>query len=280
MNGADEGVAATEAATGSADDTAETDESRGNDGDVGAGGADGGGASGEGRFSRPPDRAARGLGVVTLTALTSLLVLATSRVPARPGALPTFLETLSVASVVPIVPPFVYVYALLGGLGYVFTRMYKTDTADWRLFQWSVRLIAALPVAVGTYLFVGLVLPETVLEGATDASASGGIASDGPRRVVAGVAFVSGLFVDTAYDRLDAVARRLLTSGSGSDDDDTDDDTDGGGDTDDTDDESRTPTDDTDDGEAADTTDGAGGDGGDDDGGGTADETTDADGRG
>lgn len=273
MNGADEGVAATEAATGSADDTAETDESRGNDGDVGAGGADGGGASGEGRFSRPPDRAARGLGVVTLTALTSLLVLATSRVPARPGALPTFLETLSVASVVPIVPPFVYVYALLGGLGYVFTRMYKTDTADWRLFQWSVRLIAALPVAVGTYLLVGLVLPETVVEQAAEASGDSGLVGNGPRRVVAGVAFVSGLFVDTAYDRLDAVAHRLLTSGSGSGDTGTD------GDDSDT----------SDDSEAADTTDragengradDAGGSGGADDAGGRVGEPTDADGRG
>ena len=159
---------------------------------------------------------ARPLGVVVLTGLTAVLVLATSRVPARDGPLPAFLETLSVAAVAPVVPPFVYTYALLGSLGYVFTKMYKKDTGDWQLGQWSVRLVAALPVAVGTFLLAGLLLPETVLEQAITPEDGGGtpVGAGGPRRVLAGLAFVSGLFVDTAYERLDVAARRLLGGGA------------------------------------------------------------------
>lgn len=162
---------------------------------------------------------ARPLGVVVLTGLTAVLVLATSRVPARDGPLPAFLETLSVAAVAPVVPPFVYTYALLGSLGYVFTKMYKKDTGDWQLGQWSVRLVAALPVAVGTFLLAGLLLPEGLLQRALDPTGDGGgatgaLGAGGPRRVLAGLAFVSGLFVDTAYERLDMAARRLLGGGA------------------------------------------------------------------
>ncbi|MFC7187363.1 hypothetical protein [Halorubrum yunnanense] len=98
-----------------------------------------------------------------------------------------------------IVPPFVPLFSLLGGLGFVSTALIERfDASVGRLLQYNLRLPAALPLGVGVYLLSDLVLGQGV--------------DDVP--LVVGVVFLSGLYVNLAYKRLGALARRLLPAGS------------------------------------------------------------------
>ena len=100
-----------------------------------------------------------------------------------------------------IVPPFVPVFSVLGALGFVFTALSERfDAAVGTLVRYNLRLPAALPLGIGVYLLSDIVLGQSV--------------ADVP--LVAGVVFLSGLYVNLAYERLGALARRLLpTSGGG-----------------------------------------------------------------
>lgn len=96
------------------------------------------------------------------------------------------------------VPGYIYVLALLGALGYVFTTL--TDDfhrSTGKLIQYNLRLPAALPLAVGIFLFSELIL--------ADAAASPAI--------LGGLAFLTGLYVNLAYVQLGALAMRLLPGG-------------------------------------------------------------------
>ncbi|KOX97948.1 MULTISPECIES: hypothetical protein [Halorubrum] len=99
-----------------------------------------------------------------------------------------------------IVPPFVPLFSLLGALGFVSTALIERfDASVGRLLRYNLRLPAALPLGVGVYLLSDLVLGQGV--------------DDVP--LVVGLVFLSGLYVNLAYKRLGALARRLLPSGSG-----------------------------------------------------------------
>ena len=99
-----------------------------------------------------------------------------------------------------IVPPFVPLFSLLGALGFVFTALVERfDASVGTLVRYNLRLPAALPLGVGVYLLSDLVLGQGV--------------DDVP--LVVGTVFLSGLYVNLAYERLGALARRLLPSGSG-----------------------------------------------------------------
>lgn len=103
------------------------------------------------------------------------------------------------------VPGYIYVFALLGALGYVFTTL--TDDfhrSTGKLIQYNLRLPAALPLAVGIYLFSEIIL--------ADAAASPAI--------LGGLAFLSGLYVNLAYSQLGALAVRLLPGGRDEEDGD------------------------------------------------------------
>lgn len=92
------------------------------------------------------------------------------------------------------VPVFVYVFSALGGLGYVFTALLEDFQSDTKsLFRYNLRVPAALPLGAGVWLL------SDVLVGANAAP-----------RLVLGLAFLSGLYVNLAYERLGAVARRFL----------------------------------------------------------------------
>lgn len=139
--------------------------------------------------------------------LTAVVVSATVDAARLPAFVPGPLAGLSGGAVTPTVPPFVYTYATLGALGYTFTRVVNVGPTTERLTDWTVRVLAALPLAAGTYLFAALLLPESVTGEGTEAS----------RRLLAGLAFLTGLFVDLAYRRLSQLARRLVgdTGGGG-----------------------------------------------------------------
>jgi len=119
------------------------------------------------------------------------------------------------------VPGYVYLYAGLGSLGYVFTKlMVEFDRYD----EWSdaealasmlMRVPAALILAAGVFLLLG---------GAGGSSGtSGGGTGPGSAQFVAGVAFLVGLYVNVALKSLGSLADRILgrpprdsESGSGS----------------------------------------------------------------
>ena len=97
-----------------------------------------------------------------------------------------------------LVPPFVPLFSLLGALGYVFTTLVERfDASVGSIFRYNLRLPAALPLGVGVFLLSDVVLGQGV--------------DDVP--LVAGLVFLSGLYVNLAYKRLAALARRLLPSG-------------------------------------------------------------------
>lgn len=122
------------------------------------------------------------------------------------GTLASVLDALGLPSVeFPVtVPWYVYTFAVLGALGYVFTKLVKDlDRSLASLVHANVRLPAALPLAAGFYLLAGQFL-----------------GSEPPEDLLAGIAFLTGLFVNIAYKRIGSLARRLLPS-DGSEDDGT-----------------------------------------------------------
>jgi len=99
------------------------------------------------------------------------------------------------------VPVYVYLYAALGTLGYIFTRlMHKLDRyTEWNrwehLVEMAMRIPAACILAAGVYLFLG---NFGRIEGVAGA------------RFAAGVAFLVGLYVNVALKALGSLADRIL----------------------------------------------------------------------
>lgn len=92
------------------------------------------------------------------------------------------------------IPSYVYVYGVLGALGYVFTTVVREiDRSTKDLIHYNLRLFAALPLAAGVFLFGAQLL-----------------GADPPTKLLAGVAFVAGLFVNLTYERIGDLADRLL----------------------------------------------------------------------
>lgn len=95
------------------------------------------------------------------------------------------------------VPPYVYVFALVGGFGYVFTALIDDGGRSVEdLLHDGVRLVAALPLAAGSYLLLGFLR----IDGGASA----------PTPVVGGIAFLTGLSVNVAHKRFASLAKRLL----------------------------------------------------------------------
>jgi hypothetical protein len=95
------------------------------------------------------------------------------------------------------VPPYVYVFALVGGFGYVFTALIDDEGRSVEdLLHDGIRLVAALPLAAGAYLLLGFFR----IDGGASA----------PTPVVGGIAFLTGLSVNVAHKRFASLAKRLL----------------------------------------------------------------------
>jgi len=94
-----------------------------------------------------------------------------------------------------VVPPYVYAFSLFGAVGFVFTALIEEfDSSVGDLLRYNFRLPAALPLGVGIYLLSGVVFGENT--------------AGFP--LLAGTVFLAGLYVNLAYKRLGALARRLL----------------------------------------------------------------------
>lgn len=100
------------------------------------------------------------------------------------------------------VPFYIYLYASMGALGYIFTKLmidvesYDQTTELGRLIELGMRIPLAWVLGAGTYL-----LADPLLGG-----------SD-PSQYTAGVAFLVGLYVNVAMKSLGDLADRLLGRG-------------------------------------------------------------------
>lgn len=99
------------------------------------------------------------------------------------------------------VPAYVYLYASLGALGYAFTKLITGlgGFVEWgsfeELVEMGLRIPAAWVLGAGVFLLFGPIVPEGVPE---------------TGRIVAGVSFLVGLYVNVAVESLGALADRLL----------------------------------------------------------------------
>lgn len=106
---------------------------------------------------------------------------------------------LRMPTLTPSVPASVYFYSFLGALAYAFTSVVVPDEEKNRqeVLQVGLRVPAALLLAAGIYLLAGLAIP----------------ADPGPNEnVMAGVAFLVGLYINVALKALGALADRLIRS--------------------------------------------------------------------
>ncbi|PSQ15832.1 hypothetical protein BRD00_12505 [Halobacteriales archaeon QS_8_69_26] len=95
-----------------------------------------------------------------------------------------------------VVPWYVYAYGLLGAFGYVFTTLIREfDRSAMKVLQANLRVPAAIPLAAGVYVLATQFL--------------GGVP---PQRLMAGLAFVAGLYVNLTYERIGRLADRLLAT--------------------------------------------------------------------
>ncbi len=101
----------------------------------------------------------------------------------------------------PPIPPAVYLYSTMGALGYAFTKLITGlgDFVEWgnveELVEIALRIPAAWVLAAGVFLLSSLLL-------------SAEIAADA--RLIAGVSFLVGLYINVAFESLGALADRLL----------------------------------------------------------------------
>lgn len=129
---------------------------------------------------------------VVIVAISAQVFFSTVNGVAGP-LLPSNLGILDAARV----PPYVYVFALIGGFGYVFTALIDDEGRSvGDLLHDGVRVVAALPLAAGSYLLLGFFR----IDGGASA----------PTPVVGGIAFLTGLSVNVAHKRFASLAKRLL----------------------------------------------------------------------
>lgn len=137
--------------------------------------------------------------VISLFTLLSLVGIVLSTGVLKLGVVDTSGTTSGVA-----VPTYIYLYASLGALGYIFTKLMAgiesfDDAADIdRLVELALRIPVAWILGAGTYLLATVLLPESVPN--TD-------------RFTVGVAFLVGLYVNVIMKSLGSLADRLLGRG-------------------------------------------------------------------
>ena len=110
-------------------------------------------------------------------------------------------ETVGGSGSTVTVPLAVFLYATLGALGYVFTKLMTSlkEYDEWsdfeNLAEMGMRIPAAWLLAAGVYQFGSLALSSTAL---------------GPTQLATGLPFLVGLYVNVAYEWLGGLADRLL----------------------------------------------------------------------
>lgn len=94
------------------------------------------------------------------------------------------------------IPLYVYLYAGLGALAYIFTSLlteFKKPTVD--LIKVGLRIPAALLLSAAIYLLISFFVEKP------------------SEAIVAGISFLTGLFVKVALNALGGLAKRLLGPG-------------------------------------------------------------------
>jgi hypothetical protein len=100
------------------------------------------------------------------------------------------------------IPVYVFGFALLGALTYVFTSVLSNyDSHREKVFEAGLRIPAALLLAAGVYLLASLVAPSA--SSGADGAAIGG------ESLAAGLAFIVGLYVKLTLEALGGVADAL-----------------------------------------------------------------------
>lgn len=106
------------------------------------------------------------------------------------------------------IPSAVYLFGFLGATVYAFTSFAKRFEKDNRYhLKIFSRTVAVFPLAAGVYLlaFAFTGQPEGVLSGTAQGSDA-----DSTDRIIAGLVFLTGLYVSTALQALSTLAERLL----------------------------------------------------------------------
>jgi hypothetical protein len=102
------------------------------------------------------------------------------------------------------IPVYIFGFALLGALTYVFTSVLSNYNSDLKkVFEAGLRIPAALLLAAGVYLLTSLVFPGASAVG------SGSGAAIGKETLAAGLAFLVGLYVKLTLKALGGVADSL-----------------------------------------------------------------------
>lgn len=103
------------------------------------------------------------------------------------------------------IPLYIFGFALLGALTYVFTSVLSNYNSDLKkVFEAGLRIPAALLLAAGVYLLASLVFP-----GASAVDGGGSGAALGKETLAAGLAFLVGLYVKLTLKALGGVAESL-----------------------------------------------------------------------
>jgi hypothetical protein len=106
------------------------------------------------------------------------------------------------------IPPYIFGFALLGALTYVFTSVLDNyDSNRQSVFEAGLRIPAALLLSAGVYLLASFLFPD-VSASSADAAAQ---VSVGEETLAAGLAFLVGLYVKLALRALGAVADNLYS---------------------------------------------------------------------
>ncbi len=138
----------------------------------------------------------RGLAVVFVYAVLTLVGVALSTEPSQVSGIVngTYMNVSTATGESAATPPAIYLYAFLGAMAYAFTSIIaKFERGTTGVLRVGLRALAALPLAAGVFLLAGTL---------------GISAADG--RVLAGVAFLVGLYVSVALKALGGLAERLL----------------------------------------------------------------------
>lgn len=147
--------------------------------------------------------------IASYAVFSILLVIVTVDQSTLPGWVP--LGGSFVADAVQV-PASVYLFAALGACGYIFTRLIReftdnvVDLTFREFLEMMTTVLAAIPLSAGVYLLSGFLFDASV-------STSAGTEAQLSQQTMAGIAFLTGLFVKRAYQRLGWVADKLMPTG-------------------------------------------------------------------
>lgn len=121
--------------------------------------------------------------------------------------------TLTDASLSVVIPPDVYLYALLGAGVYVATSLvFEPKDSVGEIKRLGYRLLAALPLGAGVFLFASVILGGDAMGISIDEGSGETVALDA-NTSAAGLAFLGGLFIRLTLKKLGDIAESISNVG-------------------------------------------------------------------